>query len=74
MGLSQIIFTIVCMLLIIYGLVSIFSPKTAWKLSLGWQLKDAEPSNSALIANQIGGVFMIVAGPIMIYLVINNIL
>ncbi|GAA0340953.1 hypothetical protein GCM10008931_35650 [Oceanobacillus oncorhynchi subsp. oncorhynchi] len=60
MGMPQIIITIVCALLIIYGLVSIFSPRTAWKLSLGWQLKDAEPSHSALIANRVGGVFMVI--------------
>lgn len=73
MGLPQVIITIVCVLLIIYGLVSIFSPKTAWKLSLGWQIKDSEPSNSALIANRIGGIFMVIAGPVIIYLVVNNI-
>ncbi|GGP10701.1 DUF6199 family natural product biosynthesis protein [Oceanobacillus neutriphilus] len=74
MGLPQILITIVLIILIIYGLISIFSPRTAWWLSLGWQLKNSEPSHAALIANRVGGVFMVIVAAIMIYWVVNGIL
>ncbi|WP_368483290.1 DUF6199 family natural product biosynthesis protein [Oceanobacillus sojae] len=49
--------------------ISIFSPRTAWWLSIGWHFKDAEPSSTALKMNRVGGVFMIVVAIVMIYLV-----
>lgn len=74
MKLPQIIITVVLILLIIYGLISIFSPKTTWWLSIGWQLRNTEPTEKALIANRIGGAFMVVFSIVLIYLVTNNIL
>ena len=49
-------------LIIIYGLICIISPKTGFKLDLvgrKWMLKNAEPSNFALIWSRVAGVICI---------------
>jgi hypothetical protein len=48
--------------LLITGLISIFAPEVAWYLSIGWKLRDAEPSDVVLIFHRItGGISIIVA-------------
>jgi|GEM_PF-919153 len=53
-------------LFLIGGLIAFFSPQTAWYLSIGWKLRDAEPSDAALAWNRISGVVLVVIGFIMI--------
>jgi len=42
--------------LIIISLVAVFSPQTAWYWEEGWQYRNVEPSDAALIAVRSGGV------------------
>lgn len=49
-------------ILLILGIVSVASPNTAWYLSVGWKIKDAEPSDAALAMNRVGGVFACIVG------------
>lgn len=47
---------------IIVGLVNLISPETGWYLNRGWQYKDAEPSEAALLWGRVGGVIAILIG------------
>lgn len=47
---------------IIAGLINAISPETGWYLSRGWQYKDAEPSEAALLWGRAGGVIAILIG------------
>lgn len=49
-------------LLILLGLISLLSPKTAWWLECGWRYQNAEPSSLALGLNRAAGVLGIVLG------------
>jgi hypothetical protein len=54
---------VLVIIIIIYGLVGIVSPKTGVKLSLfgsRWMIKDAEPTKTALIWSRIGGAICII--------------
>jgi hypothetical protein len=48
--------------LIIWSLVAVFSPQTAWYWKEGWQYRNVEPSDAALIAVRIGGVIGLIIG------------
>ena len=48
--------------LIIISLVAVFSPQTAWYWGEGWQYRNVEPSDAALIAVRIGGVIGLIFG------------
>ncbi len=48
--------------LIIISLVAVFSPQTAWYWKEGWQYRNVEPSDAALIAVRIGGVIGLIFG------------
>ncbi|MEG0772679.1 hypothetical protein [Clostridium sp.] len=39
-----------------YSVITIFNPRVAWNLSIGWQIKDSEPSDSALVFYRLSGV------------------
>ena len=49
-------------LMVLFGLIGLFSPRTAWYLEIGWKLRDAEPSDLALGANRVGGVVVALLG------------
>lgn len=42
--------------IILFGLLGAIFPQAAWYLEIGWKLRDAEPSEFALIANRVGGI------------------
>lgn len=48
------------------GLFNTFAPETSWYLSRGWQYKNAEPSDAALLFTRAGGVIALAAAAIMI--------
>ena len=48
--------------LIIISLVAVFSPQTAWYWKEGWQYRNVEPSDAALIAVRSGGVIGLIIG------------
>lgn len=49
-------------MLVIFGLINIKFPAFNWFLTIGWMLRDAEPSDLVLIVNRIIGYFMLIAG------------
>ncbi|WP_223701774.1 DUF6199 family natural product biosynthesis protein [Sutcliffiella deserti] len=48
--------------IILFGLLGAVFPKVAWYLEIGWKLRDAEPSELALIANRVGGILASIVG------------
>lgn len=44
------------------GLWGLISPKSVWYFNFGWRYKNAEPSDLALLVNQIAGVLLILIG------------
>lgn len=59
---------IVPALLIIIGVLNAVVPQTAWRLEYGWRYKNAEPSDTALVLNRIGGIIAIVIGGVILVL------
>lgn len=57
---------IVIFFLIIIGLFNLAAPETAWYLEYGWRYKDAEPSETAIAFNRIGGGIALVVAVVMI--------
>ncbi|TFB19561.1 hypothetical protein E3U55_10390 [Filobacillus milosensis] len=49
-------------ILILVGILSATFPYAAWYLEIGWKLHDTEPSEFALIANRVIGVFISIVG------------
>ena len=47
---------------IVCGVINVVSPETGWYLSHGWQYRDAEPSDGALLWGRVGGVIAILLG------------
>lgn len=47
---------------IIIGILNIAFPKVGWYMQYGWQFKNAEPSDAALIMARVGGVVAIIVG------------
>lgn len=55
--------------ILIIGLFNLFAPRAAWFVSIGWKIRDAEPSDTSLIVYRIGGgvaciiaIFLFIAG------------
>lgn len=49
-------------LLLVGGVFSAAFPYAAWYGSIGWKIRDAEPSEAALAMNRVGGVVAVVIG------------
>jgi uncharacterized membrane protein len=45
-------------IILLIGLFNIFFPRAAWFLEIGWKIKDAEPSETALILNRVVGIII----------------
>ena len=71
MNLTYLFIITIAIIVLIFGFINIFSPKTSWWLEIGWRIKDAEPSHAALIMNRVSGVFMIIIASIIIYRIIQ---
>ena len=54
-------------IVILIGIFSLAAPDTAWYLSRGWQFKNAEPSDAALIITRIGGGVAILIGIVLLF-------
>lgn len=52
---------VLIVLLLLLGAVNTAWPKGAWYLETGWKLRDAEPSEAALLVNRLLGVALLVA-------------
>ena len=52
---------------ILIGLFNLAAPEAAWYLSRGWQFKDAEPSDAALVMTRIGGGAAILIGFVLLF-------
>lgn len=50
------------LILLVWGLICIISPETAWELTSGWKFRNAEPSDAALVYLRIIGVVQILIG------------
>ncbi|MFC5466039.1 DUF6199 family natural product biosynthesis protein [Lederbergia graminis] len=48
--------------LFLIGLLGAIFPHATWYLEIGWKLRDAEPSEFALIANRVGGILVAIVG------------
>ncbi|OFW75576.1 MAG: hypothetical protein A2201_11765 [Alicyclobacillus sp. RIFOXYA1_FULL_53_8] len=46
----------VAFFLLLIGLLHVFFPKASWYTSIGWKLRDAEPSDTYLTLSRVGGV------------------
>ncbi|WP_090902749.1 DUF6199 family natural product biosynthesis protein [Paenibacillus sp. OK076] len=57
---------IIGVLVLIIGLIMAIWPYFAWYLRLGWNFKDAEPSDLALNAGRILGIVLVIVGFILI--------
>ena len=55
---------LILVLLFVGGINTAF-PQVAWYLETGWKIKDAEPSDAALIWNRVGGVVALIIAVIM---------
>ena len=55
------------LLLIIIGLCNLCRPEEMWHLNTGWQFKDAEPSEEAILWCRIGGVIAIIVGFVVMF-------
>lgn len=54
--------SLIGLLLIFIGLVGAIFPQAIWFLSIGWRLRDAEPSNLALGVYRFGGIVVTIIG------------
>ena len=52
---------------ILFGIFNLAAPEAAWYLSRGWQFKDAEPSDAALVVTRIGGSVAILIGVVLLF-------
>ncbi|AYW47067.1 histidine kinase [Tetragenococcus osmophilus] len=71
MNLTYLFIIVIASIVLIFGFINIFAPKTGWWLEIGWRIKDAEPSHAALIMNRVSGGFMIIIASIIIYRIIQ---
>lgn len=55
---------IICILI---GIFNLAAPEAAWYLSRGWQFKDAEPSDAALVMARVGGAAAILIGVVLLF-------
>ena len=56
------------LLLLVVGVFNLAAPRAAWYAEWGWRIKDAEPSDRALVAHRISGVFALVVAVLMLVL------
>lgn len=54
-------------IVILIGIFNLVAPDAAWYLSRGWQFKDAEPSDAALVMARIGGAAAILIGIVLLF-------
>lgn len=47
---------------IIIGILNIAFPRAGWYMKYGWQFKNAEPSEAAMIMARVGGVIGVIIG------------
>jgi hypothetical protein len=66
----EILFYIVPIIIISSSVCSIIWPKTMWYLTKGWQYKNVEPSDAALMMTRVGGVVGVIGG--IVFLVIAS--
>ena len=52
---------------ILRGIFTLVAPEAACFLTRGWQFKDAEPSDAALIMTRIGGGVEILIGLVLLF-------
>ena len=52
--------------LLAVGVFNAVKPEVAWYLEYGWRFKDAEPSDSAIALNRLGGAVAIIAAVFLI--------
>jgi hypothetical protein len=57
---------LISIIMICWGIFLLVNPEQGWYWTKGWQFKDAEPSDDALLWMRIGGVISIVAGIVLI--------
>lgn len=68
----------IALVVLIFSIIAIFSPRTPWYLSTGWKFKEAEPSDFALGMNRFLGVIAAIVSVIIILssiissMIINN--
>lgn len=49
------------------GIWNIVHPRSAWYVSRGWEFKDAEPSEAALVVGQLGGAVAVIAALVLLF-------
>lgn len=49
------------------GVWNVAAPRSAWYIAYGWRYKNAEPSESALFFERVGGIIAIIAGVILFF-------
>jgi len=64
----RVLFIIVPVIAIIFSVVAVSSPRTAWYFQEGWRYKNVEPSDGALIMIRVSGVFGVIFGIVFIIL------
>ena len=47
------------------GIVGIAAPKALWWVVIGWQIKDAEPSDAALVIYRIIGAILLIVSAVL---------
>ena len=56
------------------GIFNIARPRAAWFLNIGWKFKDAEPSEEAISAHVIGGIFAVALALFLFLIPVLNLL
>ena len=58
---------VIILVMVPIGLFSLLAQQTAWQLEYGWRFKDAEPSDTALAFQRIGGAVVLVVAFILFF-------
>ncbi|KEO84154.1 DUF6199 family natural product biosynthesis protein [Tumebacillus flagellatus] len=59
--------TLFALIIILIGVLNVLFPQAAWYLRAGWQFKNAEPSDAALIMGRVSGVIAILIGIVFLF-------
>lgn len=51
---------------IVVGIIGLAAPQALWWVEMGWMIRDAEPSDAALVVNRIIGGLLIFVGVMML--------
>lgn len=62
--------TFVVFIIFIYSIITIFTPRVAWYLSIGWKFKNSEPSDGALVFQRLSGIVVAI---VTFIIIVNNI-